>query len=248
MNTRYCIMTSPRSGSNLLEDEIFKMIAKSATTEIPAIRLGEFLHYSIHGYFDSNGKNFLTTSEFNSEIRKDFRKEMVDIVENGDNPMTVRIFPQPWHDLDYVYDLLTILKNNGFKFIYLRRNLIDRVISLAVAQKTNFWQQHKYYKQRNNQIIISENNKLSLSEVEVQTEISELRGVDLLTSFLFNDFSGEIINYENFKLDCERIGIQISDIPDYKKTYDVEYKHLIENYDEVIDIINADIINYPSEK
>lgn len=232
-------MASPRSGSKLLEDEIFKMITKSATTEIPAIRLGEFLHYSIHEYFDSNRKNFSTTSEFDSEVRKDFRKEMIDKMENGNNPFTVRIFPQPWHDLEYMYDLLNILKKNGFKFIYLRRNLIDRVISLAVAQKTNLWQRYKYYKQRNIRIMISEDNKLSLSEVEVQAEIGALIDVDRLLGQLFNDFSGEIINYENFKLDCERIGIPVSDIPDHKKTYDVEYKHLIENYDEVIDFINA---------
>lgn len=236
-------MASPRSGSKLLEDEIFKMIAKSATAEIPAIRLGEFLHYSIHEYFDSNRKNFSTTGEFDSEVRKDFRKEMIDKMENGDNPFTVRIFPQPWQDLDYVYDLLNTLKQNGFKFVYLRRNLIDRAISLTVAQKTNFWQRYKYYKQRDNHIVISENNKITLSIEEVQTEISALIGVDALTSYLFNDFSGEIINYENFKLDCERIGILVSDIPDHKKTYDVEYKHLIENYDEVVDFINAYFAN-----
>ena len=236
MNLRYCILTSPRSGSKLLEDTIFKMIAKSATSDMPAIRLGEFLHNEVHEYFDTNNKKFSMTKPFDSNERVTFRQEMMDIVENKNNPMTMRIFPQPWHGVDYLSTLLHTLKQNGFVFVYLERNLFDRAISLSVAQKTNFWTRLNYYTPRQPYIKISENNKINLKIDDVITEIQALIGIDFLLETLSTQFEGEIINYENFESDCNKIGI-VPINTGYEKTYEIEYKHLIENYDEVADFI-----------
>lgn len=236
MNLRYCILTSPRSGSKLLEDTIFRMTFESVTPEVPAIKLGEFLHYKVHEYIDTNKKKFSTIKPFDSDERVRFRQEMMDIIENKNNSMTMRIFPQPWHGIDYLFNFLHTLKQNGFVFVYLERNLFDRVISLSVAQKTNLWVRLKNFTQTQKHIQISENNKIHLDTEEVLIEMKALMDTDSLLDIIFSEFGGEIINYENFESDCNKIGIKTG-TSGHSKTYEIEYKHLIENYDEVANFI-----------
>jgi hypothetical protein len=236
-------MASPRSGSNLLEETIYNMISPLATPETPAIKLDEFLHYEWFSYRASNGQYYSGKQPFNSEIRTRHRDDIKHKIETDRNPVTMRIFPQLWHkEFINLTDFFSHLEKNNFKFVYLHRNLRDRLISLSVAQTTNLW--HKRIINQKivlsidggKQVPLSKENKITIDLESLTKTYYETRVTDFYLGEFFKKFPGPVINYETFNDDCIRTGIKIADT-DIKKLYDVDYRELVSNYDEVVEFI-----------
>ena len=252
MNLRWCILTSPRSGSTLLEENIYRMIYSAGTKDSPAIRLGEYLNYSELHYYDSNKLRWVKSEKLNSPSRIEAMKSIEEKIANSNCPIVMRIFPQPWYK-NYlnIEDFLTKLKNNNFNFLYLHRNLKDRLISLCVAKEVNIYHRKKNV---NNEILfdrdpentnskfISPNEKISLDFDLVARNYLELKVNDFILNNHIKKFHGNIINYENFYEDCAKANISASSNISTLPTYDYDYKDLISNYEEVIELI--DFLNH----
>ena len=237
-------MASPRSGSNLLEETIYRMISPLATPVTPAIKLDEYLHHEWYSYYDTNGVRYSGKAPFEGEFRTKFRKFIGDIIETNTNPMLMRIFPQGWHK-DYINltDFFTFLEKNNFKFVYLHRNLRDRLISLSVAETTNLW--HKRIINQKivlsidggKQVPLSKENKITIDLESLTKNYYETRVTDFYLGEFFKKFPGPVINYETFNDDCAKIGIKVTETR-IKKLYDDDYRELITNYGEVLNFID----------
>jgi hypothetical protein len=232
-------MASPRSGSNLLEEKIFRMISKLSINDEKVLALGELLHWE---HFENAGVDG-NKAEFHSDIRQQHRSEVLKIIETSNRPITMRIFPQDWHkkfiNLD---DFFTKLQENNFRFVYLHRNIKDRVISLSVAQKTETW--HKRVNDNeikfiggSNRLDISKDNKISIDLETIAENYLKTRTTDFYLRQYIKKFKGDIIHYETFQEDCDRIGI-ISDQCSHRKLYCEDYSDLISNYAEISDLID----------
>jgi hypothetical protein len=157
----------------------------------------------------------------------------------------MRIFPQTWHkDEINLDDFFSFLKNNGFKFVYLRRNLKDRLISLSVAQTTNIWNkktignQTKFSIDGENTIQLSQDNKITIDLEMIGKNYYDTRMTDFYLDTFYKKFPGNIINYETINDDCKKSKIIINHNTYIKKLYDnVNYSDLINNYQEVVDFI-----------
>lgn len=238
MNHRWCILASPRSGSTFLEERIFNQIKPQEST-VPAWKLAEFLHWEWYTYRNA-GKIINGISTFDSEIRTKHRNYVLKIITGADIPMTMRIFPQHWHkdyiDLD---EFFTTLQKNKFRFIHLRRNFKDRMISLCVAQATEYWHTANRELDNNKGEPASEDNKATISMEILAKNYYDMRMTDFYLEQFVKTFPGEIINYETMQEDCERIGIIDVVPPIYQKTYSADYSNLISNFAEVEAFING---------
>jgi len=231
MTTRWCIFSSPRSGSNLLEEKIFNHINK-LNPGTSSMMLGEFLHWEWYTSYDNTGNHGVGNSPFYTDIRKKNRDIILNIITTQNNPMTMRIFPQHWHKEYFnLNDFCVMLQENGFKFLHLRRNFKDRLISLCVAQETNNW--HR----RSDNIVMPENNKVTIDLELLGKNYYEIRMTDFYLERLMKIFPGEIINYESFDTDCKNIGILETNCIN-RKLYDTDYSNLINNFDEVNQFIS----------
>lgn len=243
MNHRWCIMASPRSGSNYLEELIFRNNLKKVTSNLdPSISLSEYLHHIWYSYHDSNNLVQNGKELFNSDFRIKFRNNINYIIENKSNPIVMRIFPQLWHKNEInLDDFFSFLQNNGFKFVYLRRNIKDRLISLTVAQYTDTWNRRiikgkSFIINGENTVSLSQDNKIIIDLNTVAKNYYDTRMTDYYLNTFNKKFSGNTINYETINNDCKKIGIIVRDTY-IKKLYDVNYSDLIDNYQEVVDFI-----------
>lgn len=251
---RFCILASPRSGSTLLEEILFKIVRQHATHDYPAYNLMEFLHLSKHGYYTSTGEVEVFDAEFDSEVREEFRQKIYKMILDPNYCFVLRIFPQEWMKTHLnLFDLLTQLKNNGFIFVYLKRNFFDRLISLNVAQVTNIW--HRSIQKEN--IILSANDehipvpkadelqyfKYIVNSNTINIEIDRLfktfyhlKMADYYNNVYEKDFSDIVINYETFYEDLQKANIPVIEKPTQQKLYgNISYSSLINNYDEIIE-------------
>ena len=244
MNHRWCIMSSPRSGSNYLEELIFRNNSKKVTSNLePSICLSEYLHNVWYSYYDSNKLVQNGKELFNSDFRIKFRNNINYIIENKSNPIVMRIFPQLWHKNEInLDDFFSFLQNNGFKFVYLHRNIKDRLISLTVAQCTNTWNK-RIVKGKSelsidgeNTVHLSQDNKIVIDLETVAKNYHDTRMTDYYLNTFYKKFPGNTINYETIHDDCIKSGITVSNTY-IKKLYDDPYSEIIENYHEVIDFI-----------
>ena len=238
-------MASPRSGSNYLEELIFRMISTNAKQKDPSIGLGEYLHDNWHSFYTSTGQSDYSNHDFNSDFRIKFRDNINNIIEYKPTPMVMRIFPQVWHknkiDLD---EFFSFLNKNNFKFVYLRRNFIDRLISLSVAKTTCVWNKRIYKDNRTtfgvdgvNTISISQKNKITINLETIARDYYDTKMNDFYLESFFKKFPGEIVNYETIIYDCTKLRIPIR-VTTVKKLYDdILYSDLIDNYQEVLDFI-----------
>jgi hypothetical protein len=231
MTTRWCIFSSPRSGSTLLEEKISNHIKKLNPGISPLI-LGEFLHWDWYTHYDNTDHYVTGHSPFYSDIRKKNRDIILNIITTQNNSITMRIFPQHWHK-EYINlnDFCGTLQENNFKFLYLRRNFKDRLISLCVAQKTNNW--HRF----SDKIAMPKNNKVTIDLELLGKNYYEIRMTDFYLERLMKIFPGEIINYESFDIDCKNIGILETNCRN-KKLYNIDYSNLINNFAEVNQFIS----------
>jgi LPS sulfotransferase NodH len=236
MNNRWCIVGLPRTGSNYLEEMLFKSIMSQQSTLV--VRLGEILHRTIWNYTDSADDGFRLVADHNSNLRKNFKNELINKMKSDPSiGAVVRVFSQTHHNLGIDYkDFLNTLHSLNFKFIHLIRNQFDSVISLSTAQHTNLW--HRLIV--NNAEIIDGNHiyaknptKINIPISLIATNFVEIKLHDYYNKENLKDFEYTGIRYENMLEDCRTNNVPIQEQTEIKKLYDQSYSELIENYDEI---------------
>jgi hypothetical protein len=239
MNNRWCIIAGPRSGSRWLEDSIwayFFEITKSAQ------RLAEIIHpimgnkyppllsptntlYLNEQYKDNGQHNDLTL----------FLKQQTDTILKGNStqPLTMRVFCQPWHYSKEEYlDFFLKMKNHGFNFISLERNIADRAVSWYFMETTGI-----IHNADPINVIVEEEEKI-IVDITRFLELYELCKIDhqarlSITSLL----PVKKITYENLLQDCADLQIPIGANIAIKKTYNIPYKDKIQNWEELVNAI-----------
>jgi LPS sulfotransferase NodH len=236
MSNRWCIISSPRSGSNYLEEMIF---LKVSSTGSYTILLGEILHRIIFAYRDSNLMSYKKDSEYNSIERIDFRNTIFSKLENDHNMGAVlRLFVQSHYLPDNDYQaLVNKLKLLNFKFIHLTRELFDSAISLSMANLTSLW--HRFSSTKLGEYV--EGNKeyarnpksINIPIYEFGKCYVDLSVTDYHNKNILKNLEYTTVRYETILADCKYNNIPIEERTDIKKLYTSNYSTLIENYSEL---------------
>lgn len=138
---RLCILGSPRSGSSYLTDIIDRMNRESGDL---CLNLGDpFSENTDYLPIFFRNTNYLTSeikdiSNFSLDERVSY---MLNILENCNTrqPLVLKLFFYPYLD-SYLNDIITKLKDVGFKFIVLKRNnLEEQLISGAVTEVSKIY-------------------------------------------------------------------------------------------------------------
>lgn len=245
---RYCILTTPRSGSTVLEDIIHNNLLVNYPDSNP-LKLGEWLHWWWYQEVTSDGKiigdhkRMIVSDQYRGKIRDN----ILNLVKNSVQPMTMRIFPQLWFS-DYFdfQSIINTLKDGGFTFIFLKRNFLDSLLSFLVADHTDIW--HKLningdisytYHGVNQLVIPGVNNKIKVRLKKVPELWIDIQSSLYMLGNLEKQLPGVVINYSTLFDDIDRLGLSRENKTIYEKTYqDLDYSNIIENYGEVVDIIN----------
>lgn len=229
---RYCIVAGPRTGSHHLEDLIYNKLPTSQDS--PAVKLGEFLHDFWISYIDKNGKVISEKMSIGSNERNNYISGVLTEIEKyKTKSFVMRIFILPFLiydnkiDFNYIENIFKFLKNENFTFIELSRNRFDQLISLVVAKKTNFWLNYSKIPDKH------DTKKILIGEKFFTNEFNYLKEQDEMTKrILFNSNIETIkIRYESLVSDCINSNIPIDDFSVYRKTYDISYEEIVENYD-----------------
>ena len=233
---RWCIIATPRSGSNYLEEMLYLNIKDSGKF---VMKLGEILHRVIWAYSDSEEEEFRADSLYNSTERINFRNKIFSKLESDTNARaTIRLFVQEHHALQIDYkEFIKKLQSLNFKFIHLTRNSVDCAISLAMAENTGVW--HRYTDQRNREAI--DGNKeyaknpspINIPLLEFGKSYLEIKFHDYYNKNILKDIDHITIRYENILEDCKANNIPITEKTTIKKLHNIDYKNLIVNYKEL---------------
>jgi len=237
MNNRWCIIGTPRTGSNYLEDMLFwNMHNQKKFT----IRLGELMHRTIWSYADSTGYYFKKDVLYDTDIRKNFTQDLFSRLSiNSEFGAVLRFFVQTHYMPDIDYKLvIDQLKSLNFKFIHLTRNAFDSTVSLCMAQATNLW--HRSIQENSKVEIIDGNAEYAKNPTKINIPLTVIGAnfIDISLNDYYN--KGNLknlefikIRYESMLEDCNANKIPITEETAIKKLHDQSYSELIENYDEI---------------
>jgi len=236
MTNRWCILASPRTGSNYLEEMIYGNVAKQGNF---SVKLGEMLHRSIWAYSDSEGSGFRLDSDYDSTVRKGFREDLFKKLESDPSMgATLRMFTQTHHmpEMDYK-EFVKKLEILNFKFIHLTRNIFDSVISLCMAQNTGVW--HRRINVNNDEIIDGNYNyaknptEMNIPITVVGANYIDMKLHEYYNNNLLKDLDHVSVKYENILEDCKSNNISVVENTAIKKLYQTDYRDLISNYSEL---------------
>jgi hypothetical protein len=131
---RTCIICLPRTGSQLcvtLSEEIKE-----------SMRLGEYFeNWNRHEYFlDNDTLRLKNTHKIISTLMicKNF-EERLDLLKkvNKNQSFTLRLFLMDNYDKEVLSKIIVELKNIGFEFLTLTRNISDQLLSFMIARETS---------------------------------------------------------------------------------------------------------------
>ena len=129
---RTCIICLPRSGSQLCE---------ILSGEIKAsFQLGEYFENWNRSEYVADSENNIRLKNFasiptNFKIFEGF-EERLNLLKNTNinQSLTLRIFLMDQYDKDTLYNIIIELKNIGFEFITLTRNIKEQLLSYMIAR------------------------------------------------------------------------------------------------------------------
>lgn len=247
MSRRWCIIAGPRSGSTWLENMIFKKIKSlDSRTEM----LTEVLEPSLNlNYIIDDYKNLkINGCNKNPLIISELIDDRIKLIQNvrDDQPMTMRIFPKnEIYSESKFWFFLYLLKQKNFNFVSLNRDLFDRSISLYMMYETKIihrWGDTKYSTINSN----GESDLFLFEKEAIKPKIIKIN-IDKFKDILESEYITEKnITNINLLLECKTVeyknlieNSKNNDIPininvNIRTTYDIEYKDIIENYDEVL--------------
>jgi hypothetical protein len=248
MNHRWCIIAGPRSGSRWLEDSIwahFYNITKFA------IRLGEFIHPDLNGSGSmilGKSKILLHSSSSENNKSKDLQlllNHQTDLIINSNlkQPMTMRVFCQDWnYSADEYLDFFQKIRNCGFNFISLDRNIFDRAISWYVMEHTGI--HHRFMRDENDMYTSNNGEQFNVTTEKITVDINEFLSrynqcktdtrARLDMEYML---SVKKVSYDNLVQNCIDNNIPISKNISIKKLYDVSYQDKIDNWDELLEAV-----------
>lgn len=232
---RYCILTLPRSGSQLCE----KILEDNNPN---SYRLSEMFEgwYKFDFVLENNRISKIPNLTKNLDrICNDYEYKL-NLISNADPSVdyTLRIFLYNHRNSYIQNEIISRLLKNNFTFVSLKRNFEDVVLSNLIA---------KYYFNKGQNIyamgtqITKEPIIIPIKENFVYYQISTLFTSSLFWYSKLNQIIGEgkyeIINYETIYNDCEKVlGHPIDRI--FGKTLVHDPYEYILNVDEVKNIIN----------
>jgi hypothetical protein len=236
---RWCILGSPRTGSNRLEEAIF--LKMPIIHNAKKIMLKEFLQHDTQWYVDNTGKDEIYNLKNNDDFRVNFRNEMNLIMETQPEVgFVMRIFFEPWFGADINYiEFLKTLETYNFKFIKLNRNLFDKILSLTVAEYTNLWQRTlnngiEGFSINGEHREANKNTKITIPMAKfARSYYYYTKMYDYYLDLYSKHISYYDINYETMEEDCKKLNIPFSDKNTFLKTYTDDYSEIIANYQEL---------------
>lgn len=242
IHSRWCIVAGPRTGSTYFEDMVYRQL-RDSYPEFNTLTLNEWLDWWWYQEITSDG-NVLPAKylPYDNPERKIHIDKAISIFQTTNRPVTLRIFPRSWHSqhIDLV-EVFNMLLRNGFKFIYLKRNFIDQLLSYLVAQQTKIWHNKSTgyrYTGENPINIPKPENKLVIELDNIPRHWFDLKTTCYLQNKYQKIISGETVNYETLAQDAIKLGIHTGSTTIYRKTFlDNSYSDIIENYNEVMEII-----------
>ena len=238
MNNRWCIISGPRSGSRWLEDSIWAYFYNDTKF---AQRLHEVIHPIVGNKYPPllNESNILyLTNQYKDNGQHNdlslFLKQQTDTILKGNinQPLTMRVFCQTWYYSTEEYlDFFLKMKNHGFNFISLDRDISDRAISWYFMETTGITHNYKQIDtiKEEEKIIVDTTRFLELYDlckIDHQTRIS-------VTSLL----PVKKITYENLLQDCADAQIPLATNVAIKKTFKTPYQDKIKNWDELVNAV-----------
>ena len=214
---RYCIVGQPRCGSHHVESYIYNTFIKNSN----ATKLGEYLHWW-SGRFSrfklANGNIIKTSVDKEVDLLAEFQQRIEMLKQNNvDQPLVARLFFVD-NMLVNFKSLAELYANANFKFIYIKRDLEQQIISWYFSKDESKW-------------------SLSLFENQKIVDIELLK--EYVLEYVKNQYYGERW-LTNIQHDC----IDYDDLSDYPsehfKMMPNDPYNLIINKDEVKDVF----INY----
>jgi len=244
-STRWCIIGGPRTGSTWLES----LISKPLRPQPNFIQLSEFFEYSNQLNFKLDEINNLMLINESSSITDpqelfSSRLEMI-TQANNDQCAVMKLFLKPYNfpNLNYI-DLLHTLKKYNFKFLVIKRNILDRAVSWYLANYTKVM--HKSIVR--GKIILSTQDRgriegnVNIDNITVDiNQFKDLYSLLLqeapILNQLITEFNIPTIHYSTLTQD-----LSLHKIPfgwsNLLKLYTLPHNEFITNYNDVIDAAN----------
>jgi hypothetical protein len=235
MNTRrICIICLPRSGSQLCEKLVEEAIHSRGFGEY-------FENWNQSEYvFDLNKrlylKKFITQSS-KLMIRENY-KEYIRLLNqtNSTQSLVLRLFLLDYYNKDMLIEIITDLKNLGFEFLTLHRDLKDQLLSFMIA--------HSYKVVKNKDLFSI--NKIADEVVNIDLDSLSIDLDNLITSSkkwednvstVLKNVGYKNVKYENIYQDMEGI---FNTTFNYKgvKSINVDPLDLILNKTEVVEFLS----------
>jgi hypothetical protein len=252
MNNRWCIIAGPRSGSTWFENMIH---AKLYTEDKNVGMLFECFHPLVASMMPIESVNnrlrissTKKTEPITTEEKISFLDNTLNLILAADpaQPLTMRLFPQPWIFEDYqYYKIIETLKTANFNFVVLNRKIFDRAISRYYLDTTGKAHRYKYDKK---DIIAQWGNVSDFEDIQ-QNTVDVNKFLELYRSCIREDdlvkqinqkFNFPVVEYETLISDCHRLDIPITEKVPMHRLYDTKYEDAIINFNELLQEIEND--------
>lgn len=246
--TRWCIITGPRSGSVYVEQLLYFPMSSMESARM----LGEFLapnldyshkQYGLDANLNITAIDMDRPMDVNASSMEDFYQGRISMIgsSNTNQPLTMRVFCQSYiFPMRKYLNFFRILRDRNFRFISLRRDLLDRAISFYFM--LNHGRIHRFEIDGHEFVTknMSGDQPLSPVVVDVEKFMTLYRQVvddDRIRQFATNMLRCPVVNYETAVQDLENLGIPTARRVDTKRTYDEDYRSMMLNYQEIIDVV-----------
>jgi len=239
MVERWCIVGEPRCGSHWLQSMLPKQ----------CVLLDEITNYDMYtnafwDYIYDNDDFVKVSTEMPTEKleRQQFMEKRAAQIKkiNPDQSLVAIVF---CNESRMSYDnLIQTLEDCGFRFLFLERNMFDRALSHVIANTTKIAHRYENHK---NPVPADALGKIT---VQIDEWIEYLFNHYQSTEYrkhLFKNYKHLTVRYEHLLEDCLKNKIPIHDNKFIQKTWAVEYKDAVTNFNELLDIYNGFIKYLP---
>jgi hypothetical protein len=239
---RYCIISSPRSGSTWIEFVVFENLKYK---NMKPGRLGEFLHPGVakREQFVLSENNQIIPGKKERVSDQELVNDRMSMILNGDRnqSLTMRLFPQSYsfEFIDYI-EFVKKLESCNFKFISLYRDIFSRAISWAVMDQTSIVHLIKENGRHYHTTVQGLKEKTKIDPITICPE----KFTELLLRVHRDDIDRKIIssavdaielNYDTISHDIKQLGFVMYDTHMFP-VHELPYTKLITNYDQLLDL------------
>jgi hypothetical protein len=243
---RYCILSTPRTGSTWLNNGIGYCFQKLKNY----INLNEFFtpfinnnHYSL----DNNNMIYHAIEikeSFEIADINEFNEFRMNILLNGNikQPLILKYMYWPYEGVKYNdLDNLKKIQNHNITIINLNRDTFESAVSFCVAKYTGI--AHKYTDATGLTWFQTSRGRLTEipdKKITVDNNDFEIIYMQCIDAFLQKQKMAEQLNcvtvqYSSLRINCFNNKIPFQSISHLKKLYNEDYSSIITNYDQLIE-------------